>query len=185
MAPCHIPVQQAEEQLVAKAAAAKPDDTTDDASDSLEPKESGGRRKMIIVAAAIALPAIGAGLWFSGVLPRLLGIQDAEHSTEQVGSPSYVDLPEMITNLRSSKQKPEYIKLTVRLQVMNQKDVERLKAVMPRLQDLVLTHIREMTSVELHRSVVIHRLREEIITHANLAAAPARITDVQLTLLTH
>jgi flagellar FliL protein len=169
---------------VAKAAAAKPDDTADDASDSLEPKESGVRRKMIIVAAAIALPAIGAGLWFSGVLPRLLGIQD-EHSTERVGSPSYVDLPEMITNLRSSKQKPEYIKLTVRLQVMNQKDVERLKAVMPRLQDLVLTHIREMTSVELHRSVVIHRLREEIITHANLAAAPARITDVQLTLLTH
>ena len=169
---------------MAKAAAAKPDDTTDDASDSLEPKESGGRRKMIIVAAAIALPAIGAGLWFSGVLPRLLGIQD-EHSTERVGSPSYVDLSEMITNLRSSKQKPEYIKLTVRLQVMNQKDVERLKAVMPRLQDLVLTHIREMTSVELHRSVVIHRLREEIITHANLAAAPARITDVQLTLLTH
>jgi flagellar FliL protein len=171
---------------VAKAAAAKPDETADDASDSLEPKESGGgRRKVIVIAAAIALPAIGAGLWFSGVLPRLLGIQDAEHSTEQVGSPSYVDLPEMITNLRSSKQKPEYIKLTVRLQVMNQKDVERLKAVMPRLQDLVLTHIREMTSVELHRSVVIHRLREEIITHANLAAAPARITDVQLTLLTH
>jgi flagellar FliL protein len=169
---------------VAKAAAAKPDDRADDASGSPEPKESGGRRKMIIIAAAIVLPGIGAGLWFSGVLPRLLGIENAEHSTEQGGpsTPSYVDLPVMITNLSNIKSPPQYVKFTVRFQVMNQNDLERLKVVMPRLQDLVLTHIREMRSEELHRSTDIHRLREEIIIRANLAASPARITDVQFML---
>jgi flagellar FliL protein len=167
---------------VAKAAAAEPDNA-DDESGASEPTRSGGRRKMILIAAAIALLGVGAGLWFSGVLPALLGTQHSAHSPEQAGTstPSYVDVPEMITSLNTMRQ-PQYVKLTVRFQVMNQKDLERLKVVMPRLQDLVLTHIREMRSEELHRSADIYRLREEIITRANVAASPARITDVQFIL---
>jgi flagellar protein FliL len=167
---------------VAKAAVAEPDNA-DDESDASEPKKSRSRRKMIVIAAPIALLGIGAGLWFSGVLPALLGTQHSAHSPEQAGTstPSYVDLPEMITSLTTVRQ-PQYVKLTVRFQVMNQKDLERLKVVMPRLQDLVLTHIREMRSEEMHRSADIYRLREEIIARANVAASPARITDVQFIL---
>ena len=146
-------------------------------------KRSGGRRKLILLAAPVALVGIGAGLWFTGVLPGLLGMKHAEKTSEQAKSsaPIYVDLPELIANLNSNPQRPNYVKLTVRLEVTKQQDVERVKAAMPRLQDLFLTYMREMRPQELRGSAGTYRLREELIARANLAAAPARITDVLFT----
>ena len=145
------------------------------------PKNFGSRRKLILLAAApVALAGIGAGLWFSGILPNLLGTKHTETSSEQAkpSTPIYIDLPELIANLNSNPQRPNYVKLTARLEVMKQEDVERVKAAMPRLQDLFLTYMREMRPQELRGSAGTYRLREELIARANLAAAPARITDV-------
>jgi flagellar FliL protein len=168
---------------VATAAAAVEANIEDKAPESPEPKPSGGRRKLILLAAPVVLVGIVAGLWFTGVLPSLLGMKHAEPTSEQAKSstPIYVDLPELIANLNGNPQRPNYVKLTVRLEVTKQEDVERVKAAMPRLQDLFLTYIREMRPQELRGSAGTYRLREELIGRANLAAAPARITDVLFT----
>jgi flagellar FliL protein len=73
------------------------------------------------------------------------------------------------------------VKVTARLEVTKKEDVERVKAAMPRLQDLFLTYMREMRPQELRGSAGTYRLREELIARANLAAAPAHITDVLFT----
>jgi flagellar FliL protein len=169
---------------VAKAAAAEETIKPDETPEQPEPeKKSGGRRKLILLAVPVALLGVSAGLWFSGILPRLLGMQHAEMPTEQAtpAKPIYVDLPELIANLNSNPQRPSYVKLTARLEVQKQEDVERVKAAMPRLQDLFLTYMREMRPQELRGSAGTYRLREELIARANLAAAPARITDVLFT----
>ena len=168
---------------MATAAAAVEANNEDKAPEAPEPKASGGRRKLILLAAPVVLVGIGAGLWFTGVLPSLLGMKHAETTSEQAKSstPIYVDLPELIANLNSNPQRPNYVKLTVRLEVTKQEDVERVKAAMPRLQDLFLTYMREMRPQELRGSAGTYRLREELIARANLAAAPARITDVLFT----
>ena len=44
---------------------------------------------------------------------------------------------------------------------------------MPRLLDLFTTYLREMRPEELRGSAGTHRLREELIARANLAAVPA------------
>jgi flagellar protein FliL len=168
---------------VAKAAAAEETSKPDETPEQPEPAKSGGRRKLILLAVPVALVGVSAGLWFSGVLPRLLGMQHAETPTDQATpqKPIYVDLPELIANLNSSPQRPSYVKLTARLEVQKQEDVERVKTAMPRLQDLFLTYMREMRPQELRGSAGTYRLREELIARANLAVAPARITDVLFT----
>ena len=43
----------------------------------------GGKKKLILIAAPVLLIAILAGLWFSGILPSLLGMgKNAEHADE-------------------------------------------------------------------------------------------------------
>jgi len=167
---------------VATAASAVEPTKADDAPEP-ESKPSGGKRRLILLAAPVVLLGVGAGLWFGGILPRLLGMHHTEATAESAkpAVPVYVDLPEMIANLNSNPQRPSYVKLTVRLEVTSKEDVERLKAAMPRLQDLFLTYIREMRPQELRGSAGTYRLREELIARANLAAAPARITDVLFT----
>jgi flagellar FliL protein len=49
---------------------------------------------------------------------------------------------------------------------------------MPRLLDLFQTYLREVRPEELRGSAGTHRLREELIARANLAAHPARVADV-------
>jgi flagellar FliL protein len=53
-----------------------------------------------------------------------------------------------------------------------------VKQAVPRLQDMFQTYLREMRPEELRGSAGTYRLREELIIRANIAAAPAHITDV-------
>ena len=76
---------------MATAAAAVEPSNADEAPESPEPKRSGSRRKLILLAAPVVLVGIGAGLWFSGVLPSLLGMKHAETTAEQAKS-SHADL---------------------------------------------------------------------------------------------
>jgi len=147
---------------VATAVAVVEPDNTAETPEAPEPKRSGGRRKLIVLAAPVVLAGIGSGLWFTGILPRLLGLQHAEATAEQAkpSAPIFVDLPELVTNLNSNTQRASYVKLTARLEVTKQEDVERVKAAMPRLQDLFLTYMREMRPQELRGSTGTYHLRE-------------------------
>ena len=87
----------------------------------------------------------------------------------------------MVANLNSNRSGRSYVKLTARLEVPKPEDVERVKAAMPRLQDLFQTYLREMRPEELRGSAGTYRLREELIARANVAVAPAAITDVLFT----
>jgi flagellar FliL protein len=167
---------------VASAATAVDPKSEDGPPAPREPEVAGGRRKLILLAAPVVLVvAVGSGLWFTGILPRLLGLGHGEEKAADTGKPQapiFVDLPEMIVNLNSNPRRPSYVKLVARLEVTRQLDVEWVKLVMPRLQDLFQTYLREMRPEELRGSAGTYRLREELIGRANLAAAPARISDV-------
>jgi flagellar FliL protein len=129
----------------------------------------------------LLLAGLGAWLWFSGVLPRMLGLTHPPPTAAQVAAaqaPVLVDMPEIVANLNSAGRRPSYIKLSVRLQVPNNDDAEKVKAAMSKLQDLLQTYLREMRPEELHGSEGTYRLREELIARANIAVAPGRVTDV-------
>jgi flagellar FliL protein len=67
------------------------------------------------------------------------------------------------------------------VEVAGPADAAALQAAMPRLVDLFTTYLREVRPEELRGSAGTHRLREELIARANIAAAPARVTDVLFT----
>ncbi|TCZ63660.1 flagellar basal body-associated FliL family protein [Roseicella aquatilis] len=155
------------------------------ASEAGEPKPRAGRRKLLLLAAPLGLAAAGAGLWFSGILPGLLGHGAEEHHTEAAGeapaasrSPVFFDMPEIVANLNATGRRASYIRLRSKLELSKPEDAAAVQAAMPRLLDLYSTYLREMRPEELRGSAGTQRLREELIARASLAAAPARVTDV-------
>lgn len=144
--------------------------------------KSGGRRKLVLIAAPLVLAGAGAGLWFSGILPRLLGMGSKSKKTASVSAkPIFIALPEMVANLNGDPRRPSYVKLLAKLEVLNEADVVHVKDAMPRLQDLFMTYLRDMRPDELRGSEGTYRLREELLARANIVAAPARVVDVLFT----
>lgn len=155
---------------------------TDDAAAA--PVKKGGKGKLIIIAVPVVLLLAGAGLWFTGILPHLLGMEKHEEHTAEAAKPvppSYIDVPEMIANLNSTAHKPSYVKLAARIEVPKPDDVEKVKAALPRLQDMMQTYLREMRPEELRGSAGTYRLREELLVRANAAVSPAKVSDVLFT----
>ena len=147
-----------------------------------ETPKAGGRRKLILLAIPLVL-ALAAG---RPVVQRRAAAcarhgQARDHAEEPAPPPSYVDLPEMVANLNSGRGRPSYVKLSARIEVPRPDDVVKVKAAMPRLQDLMQTYLREMRPEELRGSAGTYRLREELLARANAAVAPARVSDVLFT----
>jgi flagellar FliL protein len=153
--------------------------------ESLEkPPQKAGKGKLILIAVPVALLLAGAGLWFSGILPHLLGMGKHEEKVAEVAKPvppSYLDVPEMVANLNNNMHKLAYVKLSARVEIPNPADVDLVRAALPRLQDMMQTYLREMRPEELRGSAGTYRLREELLVRANVAVAPARVSDVLFT----
>jgi flagellar FliL protein len=153
------------------------------------PAKKGGKKKLLLIAIPLVLIGVIAGLWFSGILPPLIGMgpktdMKAEHPADQpaetaaVKPPNFVDVPEMIANLNSSGKRQSFVKLKARIEVAKESDQAVVLAAMPRVLDLFQTYLREIRPEELRGSAGTWRLREELIARANIAVAPARVTDV-------
>jgi len=169
---------------------AKPAEPAEPEAEAAKPAKPGfGRKKLLLLAVPVVLAAVGAGLWFGGILPPLFGKGKpgaAAAAGHEAGAapgtePRYVDLPEMIANLNAGARRNSYVKLHARLELAKPEDDAALKAAMPRLEDLFQTYLREMRPEELQGSAGSYRLREELIARANIALAPVRVTDVLFT----
>jgi flagellar FliL protein len=168
----------------------KPEEQPDegDAQPPASEKKKFSKKKLIILAAPLLLLiGGGAGLWFSGILPGLLGLRHNEAAPKEAAQPAapiFIDLPDMIANLSSPNvSKPYYVKLQARLEVSKPEDIDKVKQAMPRLQDMFQTYLREMRPEELRGSSGTYRLREELLGRANVALAPTRVNDVLFTQL--
>ena len=158
-----------------------------EAAEGAEGQAKGGKRKLLLLAVPVVLAGIGAGLWFSGIQPKLLGKGDATQHAAAEGTPAaphvpvFFDMPEIVANMNATGRRASYIRLRSKLELSKPEDAAAIQAAMPRLLDLNSTYLREMRPEELRGSAGTQRLREELIARASLAAAPARITDVLFT----
>ena len=158
---------------------------TEDAAAGKKP--GGMKRLLLLVGAPVLLLGKGAGLWFGGILPPLLGMGAAPQAAgtapqaEAPRPPVFLELPEIIANLNAPGRRPVFVRLRARLEHPRAEDASALQAAMPRVLDLFQVYLREMRPEELRGSIGTQRLREELVLRVNLAAAPARVTDILFT----
>jgi flagellar FliL protein len=151
-------------------------DTLDGDEAAAIPASAGARRlpkagpkKLLIIAASILLGLGGVGF----AVKLIVGM--ASHSTVTSGA---VDLPEIVSNLNAGPHRSAFVRLKAQLVLANNLDEAAVTAAEPRIQDLFQTYLRDMRPEELRGSAGSYRLREELIARANIAVAPARVTEI-------
>jgi flagellar protein FliL len=151
-------------------------DAAEQVEEAIPPKRPAWRRWLPLVAMLSVALVLAAGLWFGGILPRMLGM--TQTSTGAPPPPILVEVPDMVANLNSDPRRQRYIKLKAEIQVSRRQDVAAVNAAIPQLLDLFQTYLREQRPEDLQGAMGTYRLRQELIARADVVLAPVRIDDV-------
>jgi flagellar FliL protein len=160
--------------------AASEADVEDGAADASEqPKKKFALKlpplKFLIIggAAVLLLGGAGTGAYFFLARP-------AEHKVESAVKPVvFVDLPEILVNLSNpGADRTQYLKVKVVLELPEQKMIEQITPIMPRVMDAFQTYLRELRPSDLDGSAGLYRLKEELTRRVNVSIAPSRINAV-------
>jgi flagellar FliL protein len=169
-----------------------------------ESEQGGGKkplnaRKIIlfVLLPVFVLIGVGAGLYFSGTLDKMLAPAE-EHAEEEhdehgkktprakkgshdghtpMGA-AFLPMPDMLVNLNTPEGNPRYLRLRVQLELADESDIAAVEAVMPRVVDQFQTYLRELRVKDLRGSAGIYRLQIELLERVNAAAYPVEVKDV-------
>ncbi len=166
-------------------------------SETPVPKMAKGKKKLLLpIAGVLVLLGLGAGGWFSGLIPKWLGKASPEHAEhaekgekdpaagdriEAARAPVFMDLPDIVANLNTGNRRPAFVKLKAKFELARAEDQPAVVAAMPRVLDLFQGYLREMRPDELRGTAGTYRLREELLARTNLVAPPAHVVAVLFT----
>lgn len=102
------------------------------------------------------------------------GADDKEKPAGTVFHP----LPEMMINLNTETGKVSYLKFQASLEIDDQKSIEKLQKVMPRIQDTIQVYVRELKVADLKSSIGIEKLRQELLKRIQLIAKDVKVFDI-------
>jgi flagellar protein FliL len=91
----------------------------------------------------------------------------------------YYNMPDLLVNLNAGAgRRTSFLKLTMAVELRSIEDAGVFEANLPRIVDNFQIYLRELRPEDLRGSSGFLRLREELLTRVQLAAAPARVNDL-------
>jgi flagellar FliL protein len=84
----------------------------------------------------------------------------------------------MTVNLNSEGGDESFMRLTIALEVEDQKMMTTIQPKMAKVIDAFQVYLRELRRSDLEGSAGIYRLKEELLRRVNLAIAPASVESV-------
>lgn len=152
------------------------DQSAAEAAGDAPAKKKPRRRLMFALAAVLLFAGMGAGayVFLSGHHGEL---QQAQ--AKPAPPPVFVEVPEVLVNLAGAAgERVQYLKVKAVLEVKDEPQVAQVKPVLPRVVDLFQTYLRELRPSDLHGSMGLFRLKEELTRRVNIATAPAQVNAV-------
>lgn len=134
-------------------------------------------RLMIVGAVAGALVlASGAGAWF--LMGSGAGSGTGSAAVADVAEPHFFDLPVITVNLNNGGGAPEFLRLSIALEVRDPAAMAMIEPRLPRVLDTFQVYLRELRRSDLEGSAGVYRLKEELHRRINLAVYPASVDDI-------
>lgn len=137
-------------------------------------------KKMLIIIAAAAFLVLGSGgaaFFFMGGDNKKENTSQSDRSSEE-GKPVYLALGDILVNLSGEGKRPNFLKISVSLELADEKDKAAIEAIKPRVLDEFQVYLRELRIEDLRGSAGLYRLREELLLRVTEAAQPVRVRDV-------
>lgn len=153
------------------------DRTDEGATEAAPPRRPKKRRRWMLIAAAALLVLGAAGGAYLFLFKHGDGHQQA--AAKPLPPPVFVEVPEVLVNLAGAVgERVQYLKVKVVLEVKDAPQGEKVKPMLPRIVDLFQTYLRELRPSDLHGSMGLFRLKEELTRRVNAVTAPGQVSAV-------
>ncbi len=147
---------------------------------STEPRR--GKRKLILGISCLAVVCLaGSVVAYLSELGPFGAARDVKPHKAQVivaAQPTYVETPEMLTNLDAGPHRIAFAKLQCRIEIDRPADAALVTAAMPRIVDMAETYLRAVRPEELRSDTGAYLLREALMNRLAIAVPGAAISDV-------
>lgn len=145
-----------------------------------EPQPS-GRKKLIIILLGVTLLLlllISGGLYWSGILDPLLGIEETDDEETVVLGKNFYKLEDITLNLSGDQEKSKFFKIGITIVLEQEPDIPIVEALAPRITDNVTAYLRELKPKEIAGTGNFDKLRGSILLRVRAAVAPVPISDI-------
>lgn len=144
--------------------------------------DHGGKKPVVkVIASAAALAAIVGAVWFSGLVGHLSGHSTKTTRNAVTEAPTFVDVPDIVSNLDTGSRHASFIKLHAKLEIAHATDAGVLQADLPRILDVFQSYLRSTRPEELRGGEGTYRLREALMNRVDAVVAPVQLTDILFT----
>lgn len=147
-----------------------------------EEQSGGGKKKLIIIAALALVLLLGGGgaayfFLFSGSDAEVVEPEN-DPDAEPEAKAYFYDLPEMTVNLNSKKQRAQYLRVKISLELVSEEQAHKIEPFMPRVLDAFQVYLRELRTSDLEGSAGLFRLKRELLKRINDAIYPVKVNDI-------
>lgn len=146
--------------------------------DELPRKKLSGKKLVVLSIVLVALA--GGGVAAMQVMGSGEANTEAEEEPAAEGSATstYVEVPDMMVNLRTADGRSRFLKVRVMLEAPSVADAAAIKEKLPAVIDGFQVFLRELRPEDLAGASGSYRVKEEMLVRVNRAIAPKRIDDV-------
>ena len=91
---------------------------------------------------------------------------------------AFINVPDVMVNLKSNKQRPVFLKVSIVLEIHDPKIKEIIENLRPKIVDQMQIFLRDLDITDVTGASNLERLRQELMVRVNNAVAPYKVHDV-------
>lgn len=143
--------------------------------------------KIIIICAIAFVVLVGgvAAVFMTPLKDKVFGdnkekVQAERHekSLTSLMEITFLQLPDIIINLKATSSKPGTLKASFIIELMKEKDKKAVDHLKPLIIDQFQTYLRELEAADLQGSVGLERVRQELKSRITNLVAPIQIRQI-------
>lgn len=138
-----------------------------------------GKSKLLIIIGAVVLLALGGGGYF-----YYKKSQAAEAELLPVKKVTgFIEIKDMMVgaagaSIEQALDRPRYFRIRIVLELSDGSQVPAVQALLPRVEDIFQTYLRELQPSDIEGSANIFRLKEELLRRVNMAVKPNKVDAI-------
>jgi len=193
--------RELKEKEIGEDGEAKPDGAEGEAGKSPAHAPKGSKLKKILLFGVAPLLVITLGMtgaYFMGFLDGLVPHKEGALNCEKVKEGdenfeeckllaeannaalpgAFIDVPDMIVNLKSDSDRPRFLKIALDVEVINEAEKAKFMPLMPRVIDQFQMYLRELRFEDLKGTAGIYRMKLELLNRIRAVTPDVQVKDI-------